>query len=225
MQARHVGPAQAWAQAWTSHRAGLGADHAGMGADHAGMGAGRGKPGCRPPCRHGCRPGQARAPQATVQATAQAWASQGAAGHPQGVALLYTAARHGSARPISAFVYSRATPCGWPARWRPLICAHACVPCPLTCPLICALACAVACVICALTCVPCPLTCTVTPVGLHRSARWPVCERHTGCTLASAHGSPEITRARSYCIDASRRLSRPAVRRGFPALPGGLYRQ
>jgi hypothetical protein len=130
MQARHVGPAQAWAQEWTSHRAGLGADHAGQ---HAGQGAGQhvvqgagqhaghraghragmGKPGRRrPPCRPPRRHGQARAPQATVQATAQAWASQGAAGHPQGVALLYTAARHGSARPISAFVYSRATPIG-----------------------------------------------------------------------------------------------------------------
>ncbi len=45
------------------------------------------------------------------------------------------------------------------------------------------------------------------------------------CTLASAHGSPEIIPARSYCTDASRRLSRPGVRRGSPVRPGDLCRQ
>src|SRR5579884_1218209 len=37
------------------------------------------------------------------------------AGHPQGVALLYTKPVH---KLCELSVYSRATPCGWPARWR-----------------------------------------------------------------------------------------------------------
>ncbi len=37
------------------------------------------------------------------------------AGHPQGVALLYTSIPHVSTTPTRCLVYSRATPCGWPA--------------------------------------------------------------------------------------------------------------
>jgi hypothetical protein len=45
------------------------------------------------------------------------------AGHPQGVALLYTDSSHNF---CAGFVYSRATPCGWPARRWPARAPLAC---------------------------------------------------------------------------------------------------
>src|SRR5579884_1957283 len=67
----------------------------------------------RPRATHGPRAAQARA---TPQATRRAGPCN-AAGHPQGVALLYTTTANAH-KAVRAIVYSRATPCGWPAALR-----------------------------------------------------------------------------------------------------------
>ncbi len=78
---------------------------------------------------------------------------------PMGVALLYTKALMGLAEPCRAAVYSRATPCGWPAApWLAHACAVACV-------LACTLARVLASVICAVACtVAHVLACTLARV-------------------------------------------------------------
>jgi hypothetical protein len=191
-----------WADQGVGHRAGQGADqwagYAGQGADqwagqragYAGMGADQWAPPCRPPARGGptIRGGS------TSPTTRSSIVGPPLVGGlwrlkltPMGVALLYTKALMGLAEPCRAAVYSRATPCGWPAApWLAHACAVACtVAHVLACTLAHVLACTVAHVLaCALArvlaSVICTQACTVACPFLRPGLR--------GADVAGLHG-------------------------------------